>query len=172
MSNHGPFVRARKTFRGEEARVRVTHLIDFWGAEFIPIGSVLDAYLIDHDGYKSTQILWNGRSRMVCDWQVERIDQMSWFATATVPKGTDEKDVPGIISAATLTGQPDVEEANTAFRVAASHAASVVVGGVLGNIKDIGFTVQLSGHANPNHVKAGNWAGDCLTIAITQNPEV
>lgn len=166
-----PFRRLRKIFRGEDAKVRVTHIIDFWGAEFIPIGSIVDAYLIDHNGHKSTHIVWEGRGRMVCDWQVERIDKMSWFATATVPKGTDEKEVAGILNGATLTGQ-DIEEAKASFRTAGMYAAGIITGGFLGDNANIGFTVQLSGHANPNHVKTGNWVGDCLTIAISQNPEV
>ena len=59
------------------------------------------------------------------------------------------------------------EPTNQAFQTAVEAAAAILTSGEVGPGNG-GYTVQMGGHANPNHLPAPPAANDYVTITVTQ----
>lgn len=86
---------------------------------------------------------------------------MSWSgsATVTLPVGFAIDDI-------ACTGQTDVPEEMARQVAAAKEAArQMLASHVYDNAEEV--SVVLSGHANPNHLAATNWANDTISVSVT-----
>jgi len=63
---------------------------------------------------------------------------------------------------------PDVSEVHEALDSAMEAVRTLVTSAAFGNMSNVDFQVNISGHANPGHVPAPGWANDCITISISQ----
>jgi hypothetical protein len=64
-------------------------------------------------------------------------------------------------------GDDDKPHMADQIELARNVASQVIESGVVGDdTKD--FTINLSGHGNPDHAPASGWANDTVTISVTQ----
>lgn len=86
---------------------------------------------------------------------------MSWSKSVTqVQDGVDAKLK---LEAEPMSGQADLEEAITAANKATDLAIELIESGVIG---DGPYYININGHANPNPMPEGNYAGDVVTVMV------
>jgi len=95
---------------------------------------------------------------------------MSWSKLIQVPAGQTLDQIRDTITAVPAIGN-DSKERDEQVETAAQAVLAVIDSGVVGE-PGAGFYVTLSGHANPNHQPASDWANDWLSISISQSSPV
>ncbi len=90
---------------------------------------------------------------------------MSW--SATTPQPIDKKHIE------TIVGQPQTspDDVGASYRdhlAAAIEAASILASAV--GRDDDQITVNLSGHANPDHAPCRGWADEFIQISVSARP--
>lgn len=87
---------------------------------------------------------------------------MSWSASVT---NISIDEIDSIVSfPAELS-----EEAKEQFEAAKEHAKALAESGVVGDVENHRFNVNLAGHANPGHEPAEGWANDGIAVNVAQS---
>ena len=93
---------------------------------------------------------------------------MSWSVSRAV--GTGETIGERVNALQPLGVENPPQQVTEGIEAAKAGALALIESGAYGDPKDpeIGFSVNLSGHANPDHKPYEGWANDCVTVSVGQ----
>lgn len=94
---------------------------------------------------------------------------MSWHGVVEIPQGTDPNDVYDLIKGIQVVGNDDAaKERDRALEVAVDLADAAITEEAFHNFEEYAWTVNISGHSNPENKPREGYVNDHLAIKIEQ----
>jgi hypothetical protein len=94
---------------------------------------------------------------------------MSWSASITIPKGSNDDEAAYLIEQASVSGNDDCpKERDAQVEEAKLQARQLLFSEAPGQVGACAWEIFLSGHANPGHEQRREWSSERVSVAVQQ----